>query len=70
MGYTETTDEPGLVIIYARRSTEGQDSSLSIGAQLEHCRKTGGTQRPEGSSRILQMWPAVEQTSARDSNRP
>ena len=39
MRHTDTTDEPGMVIIYARRSTEGQDSSLSIGAQLEHCRK-------------------------------
>ena len=39
MRNTEKTDESNLVIIYARRSTEGQDASLSIGAQLEHCRQ-------------------------------
>ena len=39
MQYTETTDLPGQVIIYARMSTEGQDSSLSLGGQLEHCRR-------------------------------
>ena len=35
----DMTDEPELVVIYARRSSEGQDFSLSIGAQLEQCQK-------------------------------
>ena len=39
MRTTETKNEPGLVIIYARRSSEGEDSSLSLGAQVGHCRQ-------------------------------
>ena len=39
MRNTETANEPGLVIIYARMSTEGQDSNLSIGAQLQYCQQ-------------------------------
>ena len=35
----QMTNEPGMVIIYARMSTEGQDSDLSIGAQLQYCQQ-------------------------------
>ena len=37
----QMTSNTGRAVIYARMSTDGQDHSLSIGAQLDLCRQFG-----------------------------
>ena len=43
MSLATRSEDPIRTIIYARMSTEGQDSELSIGAQLQQCRKFAGS---------------------------